>query len=205
MGENERPDGPELDLDRFQAILDAYGASADRWPAEERTPAFKLLAHSADAKRIHAIARRLDSVLDWAAPPPLDAAFAERIRALPRRKHEPASALRQSAFAPLARIAAVVLVGLVGVAIGLAIPRGGSNGSNGGAGADRAGPTASAPAPATAYVGEISVADVPVDGVVGADAPDADGARRLGLIDAFAPERAPFAGTRVSLAEFRLE
>ncbi len=202
MGENERPDGPELDLDRFQAILDAYGASADRWPTEERTRALKLLAHSAVAKRIHAIARRLDSVLDRAAPPPLDAAFAERIRALPRRKPEPASALRQSAFAPLARIAAVILVGLVGVAIGLAIPRGGSNG---GGGAERAGAVASAPAPATAYVGEISVADVPVDGVVGADAPNADGAHRLGLIDALAPERAPFAETQVSLAEFRLE
>ena len=198
MGENEN--GTELDFDRFQAILDAYGASPDRWPAEERAPASKLLARSADAKRIHAAAEHLDSVLDSAVPPPLDAAFAERIRGLPRREPETASAIRRSGFAALARIAAVLLVGLVGVAIGLAIPRGGSSvGSE----ADRATPAASTPAPV--FDGEISVADLPVDGFAGAEEPDADGTLGLGLIDALAPENAPLAGVEVSLADLRLE
>ena len=200
MGENETPDGPELDLDRFQAIVEAYGASPDRWPAEDRTRALSLLAHSADAKRIHAAAERLDTVLDSAAPPPPDAAFAERIRGLPWRPPEAASAYRESGYAVLRRIAAVLLVGLVGVAIGLAIPRGGT--SSGG-GADPAGPAAIAPAPA--FEGEVSVADIPVDGMLGADAPDADGASGLGLIDALAPEIEPFAVTEVSLAGLRLE
>ncbi len=200
MGENETPDGPELDLDRFQAIVKAYGASPDRWPAEDRARALSLLAHSADAKRFHAAAERLDTVLDSAAPPPPDAVFAERIRGLPRRRPEAASAYRESGYAVLRRIAAVLLVGLVGVAIGLAIPRGGSSG---GGGADRAGPAAIAAAPA--FEGEVSVADLPVDGMLGADAPDADGVLVLGLIDAPAPENAPFAVTEVSLAGLRLE
>ena len=199
MGENETPDGPELDLDRFQAIVESYGASPDRWPAEDRARALSLLAHSADAKRFHAAAERLDSVLDSAAPPPPDAAFAETIRGLPRRPPEAASAARESGFAMLRRIAAVLLVGLVGVAIGLAIPRGGTSGG----GADRAGPAAIAAAPA--FEGEVSVADLPVDGMLGADAPDADGVPGLGLIDAPAPESAPFAVTEVSLAGLRLE
>ena len=200
MGENETPDGPELDLDRFQAILEAYGASPDRWPAEDRARALSLLARSADAKRFHAAAERLDTVLDSAAPPPPDAVFAERIRSLPRHPPGAAPAVRESGYAVLRRIAAVLLVGLVGVAIGLAIPRGSTSG---GGGADRAGPAAIAPAPA--FEGEVSVADLPVDGMLGADAPDADGVLGLGLIDALAPESAPFAVTEVSLAGLRLE
>ncbi|MDP6803907.1 MAG: hypothetical protein QF902_01060 [Rhodospirillales bacterium] len=195
MGENEN--GTELDFDRFQAILDAYGASPDRWPAEERAPASKLLARSADAKRIHAAAEHLDSVLDSAVPPPLDAAFAERIRGLPPRKPEAASAIRRSGFAALTRIAAVLLVGLVGVAIGLAIPRG----SNDGGGADLATPTA----PASAFEAEIPVADLPVDGFADAADADADGTLGLSLIDALATESAPFAGVEVSVADLRLE
>jgi hypothetical protein len=192
MGENETPDGPDLDLDRFQAILGAYGASPDRWPGAERTRALSLLAHSADAKRIHAAAGRLDSVLDSAAPPPPDAAFAERIRGLPRHKPEAASAVRASGFAALARISAVVLVGLVGVAIGLAIPSGGDRV------AGRAGPSASVAG------SEIGLAELPPDSAVGADAPDADGARRLAVVDPLEPHSAPGAETGVSLAGLTL-
>ena len=33
----------EIDIQRFQQILDSYGSNADRWPAKEREAALALL------------------------------------------------------------------------------------------------------------------------------------------------------------------
>jgi len=52
------------DLDRLRAIIDAYGGDPLRWPDAERGPALALLARSADARRLHADALRLDAALD---------------------------------------------------------------------------------------------------------------------------------------------
>lgn len=48
------------------ALIDAYGARADRWPAAERARAHACLARSAAARSARAEAARLDALLDQA-------------------------------------------------------------------------------------------------------------------------------------------
>ena len=60
-------------LDRLRAIFDAYGGDPRRWPDAERDVALTMLARSADARRLHEEAMRLDEALDLlpaAAPSP---------------------------------------------------------------------------------------------------------------------------------------
>jgi len=62
-----------IDLERLGTLLDAYGGDPERWPDRERADALALLARSADARRLHEQALRLDAVLDAlpaAAPSP---------------------------------------------------------------------------------------------------------------------------------------
>ena len=53
-----------MKLGRFQAILDAYGASPERWPEHERAAALTLSRSSVVAARALAEARVLDAALD---------------------------------------------------------------------------------------------------------------------------------------------
>jgi hypothetical protein len=50
-------------LSRLSAILEAYGADPERWPADEREAALALTKSSVPAARALAEARTLDSVL----------------------------------------------------------------------------------------------------------------------------------------------
>jgi hypothetical protein len=69
---------------RLRAILDAYGADPARWPADERDAALRLLAHSAEARRHHDVAARLDDALDAAPSEVASPALAGRVlRAAP--------------------------------------------------------------------------------------------------------------------------
>ena len=52
-----------MKLNRLSAILEAYGADPERWPAEEREAALALTKSSVPAARALAEARMLDSVL----------------------------------------------------------------------------------------------------------------------------------------------
>ncbi len=52
-----------MKLARFNAILDAYGAAPDRWPARERADALALSRSSVVAARALAQARALDAAL----------------------------------------------------------------------------------------------------------------------------------------------
>lgn len=134
----DRPHGPaEMSLERLRAILDAYGAAPERWPATERTAAVLLLDSSEAARRAHAGAMRLDIVLDHAnAPPPPE--LADRLhrqgasgRGIPRSMAHFLSgsfAGLRSFSNNLPRPAAFALTALVGIAIGLAIPRGAESG-----------------------------------------------------------------------------
>lgn len=75
----------EVTLERFAAIVDAYGASPPRWPLDERRAAEALLAASADARSLLAEARKLDGLL--AAAPveaPSGALVARLMAARPR-------------------------------------------------------------------------------------------------------------------------
>ena len=53
-----------LTIERLRALLDAYGASPDRWPPDEREPALALLAQSTEAQALQVEAARLDALLD---------------------------------------------------------------------------------------------------------------------------------------------
>jgi len=70
-----------LSRERLGALLDAYGADPDRWPADERGAALALLEEDAAARALREHAARLDAVLatvEEASPSP---ALVERILA----------------------------------------------------------------------------------------------------------------------------
>lgn len=53
-----------VDLERFAAIVDAYGAESSAWPSDEREAAIELLASSEEAVRLRDEAAALDAFLD---------------------------------------------------------------------------------------------------------------------------------------------
>jgi hypothetical protein len=59
----------KLTLDRFEALLDAYGGDLSRWPGDTRGAAQSLLEASSDARALHAESRVLDHVLAKASKP----------------------------------------------------------------------------------------------------------------------------------------
>ena len=54
----------KMTLERLRAVIEAYGASAPRWPETERAAAAALLAESAEARALLAAATPLDELLD---------------------------------------------------------------------------------------------------------------------------------------------
>tara|TARA_Y100000385_G_scaffold100087_1_gene103471 strand:- start:562 stop:1011 length:450 start_codon:yes stop_codon:yes gene_type:complete len=63
---------PALSLERAKDILDAYGATPDRWPEAEREAMLMLLTQSTDLRAQRETATSLDSLLDlWDAQPQL--------------------------------------------------------------------------------------------------------------------------------------
>lgn len=114
-------DRPQMSLVRLQALLEAYGAKPERWPAEERDAARALLAQSPQAQRWRDVSAQLDAVLDLAPAHAPSPTLLERIvAAAPRREpapsrtahraKQPARAWRYAAATlPLAAAAALVL------------------------------------------------------------------------------------------------
>ena len=80
-----------MDRERFEQLLDAYGADFRRWPAETRAGAATFAAQDAEAAALVAEARKLDAVLNVArevnAP---SAELSERILAFAPRVQRPA-------------------------------------------------------------------------------------------------------------------
>lgn len=65
--------GAPTTLERLKALLDAYGASPDRWPTDERAGAEALLKSNSGAQVLAADTQRFDALLDTAptvAPSP---------------------------------------------------------------------------------------------------------------------------------------
>ncbi len=113
-------DRPHMSLARLQAMLEAYGAQPERWPADERDAARALLARSPQAQRWREVSAQLDAVLDLAPADAPSPALLERIlAAVPRRgltslrmahRAKRARAWRYvAATLPLAAAAALVL------------------------------------------------------------------------------------------------
>lgn len=109
-----------MDLERLERLLDAYGASPERWPVEERQAALALLDRSAEARARRDLAAQLDALLDAAPAPEPSRDLVARILAaapgVPTRIGGDAAGLRRArlwpyvaAAAPLAAAAALAL------------------------------------------------------------------------------------------------
>ena len=79
----------EMNLERLREIVDAYGASATRWPEAERPAAEALLAASAEARALADDAARFDALLDMAPAEEPSAALRERLMAARPRAAAP--------------------------------------------------------------------------------------------------------------------
>ena len=75
-----------MSLARLRALLEAYGANPDRWPAEERSAALALLAQSPEAQGWRDASAHLDALLDQAPTHEGSAALIERIVAAARAR-----------------------------------------------------------------------------------------------------------------------
>lgn len=75
-----------MDIDRFKAILEAYGADPARWPADEREAAASFLCADQEAKSAHDRAAELDALIAPAAitASPSDMLTARLLRAVPQ-------------------------------------------------------------------------------------------------------------------------
>jgi hypothetical protein len=75
----------DMTYERLSRIVDAYGASPARWPADERLAAEAFLAASAEAQALVEDARTLDFLLDKApVDAPSDALVSRLMAARPR-------------------------------------------------------------------------------------------------------------------------
>ncbi|MGE0740737.1 MAG: hypothetical protein AB7O98_05280 [Hyphomonadaceae bacterium] len=107
-----------VNSERLRAIVEAYGADPRRWPAHERLAARALAER--DGVDLSA-ARELDRLLNLTAE---TAAPSELLRARILR----AAPMRESLRAPLAALAACMVVGvLIGVGAGLNAPAAGGD------------------------------------------------------------------------------
>ncbi len=101
---------PPMSLARLQTLLDAYGATPERWPSSERASALALLADSAEAQALQTAAAELDSALDLiTTPQPSPELFARALAAAPGRRPRHVRRWLVVAAVPLAAAAAVAL------------------------------------------------------------------------------------------------
>lgn len=162
--------GDPMTLERFARMLDAYGASAERWPDDERGAALTLLERSAEARAARDAAARLDGLLDGApAATPSDRLVARVLAGASGPLRRPASVARP-------RAARRVLTG-IGTAATLAAAASLALWLAGGSTEAPNGP------PPTA-VAQVDVYDLPTDVLLSAADPDlADAAPSFGCDD----------------------
>jgi hypothetical protein len=68
-----------MNLERFSQLMETYGGEAKRWPLVERSLAQRLLAESAEARRLQQSALRLDHLLAQVPITPPTLALQQRI------------------------------------------------------------------------------------------------------------------------------
>jgi hypothetical protein len=71
----------QMDAERFEQLIEAYGGESARWPQAERAPALRYLAATPAAHTTRARALRLDEVLGVWAPQSPAAALRDCIAA----------------------------------------------------------------------------------------------------------------------------
>jgi anti-sigma factor RsiW len=99
-----------MSLERFQAIVAAYGAEPDAWPEAERVQARRFCERHPEAARVLAEAREIDTFLAQ-APPAIasDALKAKILASAP----QPRGAARLGRWLPAGAIAASLIVGVL--------------------------------------------------------------------------------------------
>jgi len=105
-----------MTIERFAALLDAYGADRGRWPEVERATALALLAEDARARALLAEARALDEALDASPAPQVSPALRARVLAAaptPRQARRWALAAWARMWAPGAGLVAAGLAGVM--------------------------------------------------------------------------------------------
>lgn len=134
-------DGPAImSPGRFAAMVEAYGAKPEHWPAAERPAALALLEASDEARALHREAAALDGLLDRATMPAPSPALAERIMvqalAAPVAEAAPSAEVRTGLWARAGRrlrlllpeaadwrgAAALAASLMVGIAVGYLTP-----------------------------------------------------------------------------------
>jgi hypothetical protein len=120
-----------MEINRLQAILDAYGANPDHWPAAERNAARRLADTSPTAQAMMADAAALDQLLDAAplAEPSPELLADILAAATPATRHRWAALLWP--FGPVWKPAsALAMAGLLGLFLGAITPLPGATGSS---------------------------------------------------------------------------
>lgn len=121
--------GNAMQLDRFRALLEAYGAAPGRWPEDERAAATALLADSEDARTLHRAAASLDDALDLVEAPAPSPELARRVEELIFERPAPAAqqsiathslTRRLRAWRVAWRPAVLAASGALGLAVGIA-------------------------------------------------------------------------------------
>ena len=135
-----------MNLERLRALLDRYGAASQRWPQTEREAAAALLANSTEARAMQEEAARLDRLLDSIEPPDPSPGLAAEIAGLAARPRGGPMVRLRAAWPPgpllaqpVLRLAAFAAVGLFGLLVGIALPRGDAPGKQGGGPAETPG------------------------------------------------------------------
>ncbi len=135
-----------MSLERLRALFDRYGAAPERWPQTEREAAAALLANSTEARAMQQEAARLDRLLDSIEPPDPSPGLAAEIGKLASRPRGGPMARLRAAWPPgpllaqpALRLAAFAAVGLFGLLVGIALPRGDAPGKQAGGPAETPG------------------------------------------------------------------
>jgi hypothetical protein len=110
--------------DRFATLIDAYGASPERWPASERQAALAYLQATPAAQALVAEAGRLDALLDRLEAPAVHIDLA-RITATAQEPAANVIAFKPKArawpqqFRHWARAGALAAAGICGLVVGM--------------------------------------------------------------------------------------
>jgi hypothetical protein len=114
-----------MSLDRFAALVGAYGASPARWPADARAAAMALMKASAEARRLAEDADRLDRLLDSPETAPVTRGLEDRLLAALADRGPVRATMAFAGFAPARWLPAGALACslLLGIAMGTQVPR----------------------------------------------------------------------------------
>lgn len=117
---------PPMGEERFNALIESYGAAPERWPEAERAAALVLMEESPDARRRLNEASRLDGALDAAAAPPVPGDLRAAVRDIgvalaTRRAGSAPPVLLVWLARPALRGAAMAVAVVLGLAVGMVV------------------------------------------------------------------------------------